>query len=37
MAKKQEKVRCAANNKAGERCKRVASAGSKYCSSHKRK
>ncbi len=37
MAKKQEKVICAGKNKAGERCKRVASAGSKYCSSHKRK
>jgi hypothetical protein len=37
MAKKQEKVRCAGNNKGGERCKRLASSGSKYCASHKRK
>lgn len=37
MAKKQEKVRCAAKNKAGERCKRLVSARSKYCGSHKRK
>ncbi len=37
MAKKQEKVRCAGKNKAGERCKRPALARSKYCTYHKGK
>jgi hypothetical protein len=37
MAKKEEKVRCAGKNKEGERCKRLAPAGSKYCASHKKK
>ncbi len=37
MAKKQEKVRCAGKTKEGESCKRLVSAGSKYCPSHKRK
>ncbi len=36
-AKKVKKVRCAGKTKEGKRCKRMATAPSKYCYLHKKK